>query len=361
MMFFHHFLTFSDWWPLNVDYPIMHKYANFWWSPFQMCIGTFCFLTGYFYYFARNKNFKYSIKKDTDFLISYWVVMIIIVPICHLACDYDPYTPYIYFKEALGHNAPTMIFCWYVYFYYNAMLIMPVITKFLGKHPIRDCVISLFFVSFFAEYFEFLTWRIMLQEVYRSMLWLPVMLLGYLFASYGWFEQFKEFNDRIIKWKWLNVILWITFAVLACLYRNWQPTMMIHFMPYTFTTKEAIVNIKMDVFYSPVFIYCLVRLHETIHWKYSDLVIGEIGKKSMLMWFFSCIFFSFARVEISPILYLPHTALGVFIWGTLLCYIPSALIQPVVNQLCKWKDIPMNAVFHWWDRTFAKMKIGAQN
>ncbi len=348
IMFFHHFLTFPDWWPEGVDYPIMRQIADALWSPMQICVGIFCFLTGYFYYFNKNKTLRYSIKKDTSFMISYWAVMFILVPIALAVCDFNPYTPYVFFKELLGHNAPTMIFCWYVFFYYNAMLIMPFITKILGKHPIRDCVICLFFVSFFAEYFEYLTWKIMLQEVYRSMLWLPVMLLGYLFANYGWFEQFKAFNDRLIKNKFLNVILWIVFGVLACAYRNFQPTMMIHFLQYTFSAKEPIVNIKMDVFYAPVVVYCLIRLHEVIRCKWSDKILIAIGKKSMLMWFFSCLFFSFARLQIAPFLYLPKTSLGVMIWGTFLCYIPSCLLQPLVNRLSKYSD-------RGWDWIFGKI------
>ena len=74
MMFIHHFFTFPSMWTNGIRYPILEKWAPYLCEPTKICVPIFCFITGYTYYFCKNKNLVYSLRKITDLLIVYWGV-----------------------------------------------------------------------------------------------------------------------------------------------------------------------------------------------------------------------------------------------------------------------------------------------
>ena len=89
MMFMHHFFTFPDWWVDGVSYPVLRTLAPYFTLPFKMCVPVFCFITGYFYYFNDHKDYKYSLKKITDILISYWGVFIVLAVLAVICVGYE--------------------------------------------------------------------------------------------------------------------------------------------------------------------------------------------------------------------------------------------------------------------------------
>ena len=72
MMFIHHSFTIPEHWLEGIEYPFIEKIAPYFLQPFLLCVSIFCFITGYFYAFNKNRTFNYSLKKisDIDILIS---------------------------------------------------------------------------------------------------------------------------------------------------------------------------------------------------------------------------------------------------------------------------------------------------
>jgi len=55
MMFMHHFFTFPKWWPNDTSVLFFNNYYGLFKDPLKLCVGLFCFITGYFYYFNKGK------------------------------------------------------------------------------------------------------------------------------------------------------------------------------------------------------------------------------------------------------------------------------------------------------------------
>ena len=68
------------------------------------------------------------------------------------------------------------------------------------------------------------------------------------------------------------------------------------------------------------------------------VVLRQIGKYSLLMWFVSCIFFNNSKKVSQPLLYWPGNPVLVLLWGLLLCCVVSALLDPVMKLLIKQKN-----------------------
>ena len=63
MMFVHHAFTFPEWWLEDAFYPTALKLAPYFCVGLKICVPIFCFLTGYFYYFTKRKNYCIGLLK----------------------------------------------------------------------------------------------------------------------------------------------------------------------------------------------------------------------------------------------------------------------------------------------------------
>ena len=116
LMFIHHFFTFPSFWIDSVAEIYPDNNFVFLNTSFKICVPIFAFLTGYFYFFAKKKTFRYSIKKSTDFWICYLVVFALLVTATILSGTYS-FSIVSIIKEVFALSRPTMYFCWYVIFY----------------------------------------------------------------------------------------------------------------------------------------------------------------------------------------------------------------------------------------------------
>ena len=94
----------------------------------------------------------------------------------------------------------------------------------------------------------------------------------------------------------------------------------------------------MDIIYVPIFIFCIINLCRTISLKYVQFVLKKIGKYSLYMWFVSCIFYGNAKSVFQPILYWPHNPVLVLVWGLLICYFVSMILDFGLRFIIKQKN-----------------------
>lgn len=332
MMFIHHFFTFPSWWGEGISYPLIEKLSPYFCASLKLCVPIFCFITGYFYFFNKHKTYKYSFRKITDILISYWTVFFIFAIIAIAVVKYQ-YTFWTFVAECFALKRPTMYFCWYVNFYIIFMLLLPIITRFFSKDIHIDLILGLVFIpGIFQMIGHFINKGIMAELFQNQRCWIACVLVGYVFANYGLFERLKTLQQYLMKSKKCNVVLMVMVVLCVPFGRVAVPTL-------TLTLKHLpVINISMDVVYAPIFIYAIVYLCNTIELRIVKRVLVIIGKYSLLMWFVSCAFYGNCKSIFQPILYFPHNPVLVTIWGLIMCLFVSVVLDKIIIKIQNHKN-----------------------
>lgn len=330
-MFIHHFFTFPDWYINGIEYPELMELANYFREPFKICVPIFAFLTGYFYVFVSKKNCAYSLRKTTDLWINYIVIFHLLLVVASLT---GTFVVSSYFPQLFGFNRTVMWFCWYVVFYFEIMLILPVYDRLSKIHitvAMLLCIEGADFITRLYNHIGFLHGGIQ-DELVSILSWFPVVAMGYLFATYSVFEKvFDKFFKKGIKYKALQVLLWIGLLIVAFVGRKVQPMVYI-------SIALIDISINLDVVYAPMFIYAVINIVRVIPWKKIFVPISAIGKYSLQMWFFHCVFFNCSKEYTQKILYLPKNPILVLLWGLLICYVLSVLASLPIDFLIKIKN-----------------------
>lgn len=332
MMFIHHFYTFPSWWIEGTSYPIMEVLADYIRLPMNICVSLFCFLTGYFYFFNEKRNYKYSLKKISDILVSYWFVFIPCAIIAAVFIHYD-YSWIGLIEEGFALVRPTMYFCWYVIFYIVFMLILPLLTKIMTKNIYLDLGISFVFIPLALRILlNFVNVQIVIDIINDMVSWFPTVLFGYIFACYAFFEKMERLNKRAIKNKVVNTIVMFFIAIVVPMGRYFEPCFIISFsrIPY--------IKVSMDIVYTPLFIYAIANICKSITIKPIEFILSKIGEYSLLMWFVSCIFFGNCGEIFKPILYWPINPILVIIWGLVICFGISFVLDLGIKPINKLKN-----------------------
>ncbi len=294
MMFVHHFFMVPDWWLDGIFYPRIAKYAYIFFWPTKLCVPIFCFLTGYFFYFNRHKNLRYSFRKITDFTVFYWSVFFPIALIAVLFVRYE-YKPIPFFLEMFALTRPTMFFCWYVYFYYFIMLSMPLLARIMPKDILAALMLSILGIPFFLQLISLLCSSCspnVLQPVVNNLqAWFPNVLIGFIFARHDLFVRFDKFLKGFPHNNSLGAILCLVLVLLIPMGRFALPGMTLALDKIPRIHSQISLHISLDVIYTPVFIYFLVSFWNRIKQPTIRLIFTQIGKYSMLMWFIHCVFF----------------------------------------------------------------------
>ena len=132
LMVVHHSLGYPEWY-ISDRYIyfydktyIIQNLANF------LVVPMFAFLTGWSYFYHKDKSYKYSKIKIYKFLLSYWIIYI---PFLFLAIYFCGYRPNCFdiVLEAFGLSKNIMIFNWYICFYVTIMFILPIYNKIFKK------------------------------------------------------------------------------------------------------------------------------------------------------------------------------------------------------------------------------------
>lgn len=328
LMFVHHFFTFPDYYVQNPTFLILGSVRTALCGPTRICVSVFAFLTGYFYCLGSRKTYGYSLKKIGNFLLSYWLVYL---PFLLLAVGLGCYSLGTgALLGAFGLDSSVMIFCWYVYFYCAAMLLLPLANRFSTGTLWAD-VVFLGILPLIAAtgIREFLPNKVVeaLQECY------PCVLVGWLMCRYDIFEEIQKSTGGQQTSAWKNRILWFTIACLVCLARAVCPRVSI--ARAFFRGYWLDIPLNMDVIYAPVFLYAMKNLLAWIKGTRIFRLLGEIGRESMRMWFFHCLFFNCCKEFTQPLLCLPRLAVLVLLWGLALCYLGAKLVDVPRNWLLK--------------------------
>ncbi|MBQ8538992.1 MAG: acyltransferase [Ruminococcus sp.] len=326
LMFVHHFFTFPDWYVDGVSYPYLLDFAEYMQGPSKICVPIFAFLTGYFYYYSKEKNMRYSARKITDVWFTYLIVFLVLLVPAVLFSVYE-FTLENLVLEILGLYTPTMFFCWYVIFYITTMLVLPLYAKISE----RCCAFILMVLSVIPTMIYYTLQPVLtglasnLLTFAVSFVFFPCVGIGFIFAKYG---LFFEFNNIIkTKNKALIILIGLGLIVLSMFPRLkfFDPG-----IEYNLPVSDAVC--------ATFFIFAVLLIYYNTSHKAIYKPIAIIGKYSLIMWFVHSLFFNQCKEFTQPFLYLPKQPILVLLWGLLICFVISFVLQIPINYILKLKD-----------------------
>lgn len=323
-MFILHFFCYQDYFCEAVAYPqlaFMDKFIG----HLQICISGFAFLTGYFYFYTKEKTYKYSFRKILDLYIPYWVVLVFLLTVALISGTYKFLFPQS-LLEPLAINRDIMCFCWYVIFYVLMMLAFPVTVKLFGKYIIVLFAVSLLVPMVVYYGVSYVTSaEILVNPLEKFQVYYPIAIVGYISARVDLFNKLNELLKN-------RIVIFIVSLILAFIVFM-EPTWL-----YAFGGSNIVLMMirkVVRIISIPLFVYGVINIFRIIKNRKFLIVFEMIGKYSMTMWFVHCVFFNCSKEVLQPILYLPRQPILVVIWGLLLCFIVSVPLQSLSDVLAK--------------------------
>lgn len=235
-MFIHHFFTIPSLWVTNTYIYNFERFSE----CFKICVPLFAFLTGYFYWFANQKTFRYSIRKITDFWFCY-LFAFLLISIIGFLLGVNSFSIVPFVKEIFALSRPTMIFCWYVVFYIGTMLLLPLfyrvslINDFLAVSIFSSVPVLAIFVLKIVR----LPGLLMISDFLEYFSFLPVVIIGYIIAKYDvlnvLYKRIESFGNKALK---------------KCIY--------VLFLIIPFFARGG--SIALDFLYAPMFVFGLCSL-----------------------------------------------------------------------------------------------------
>lgn len=328
-MFTHHLFTFPKWYVEGISYPELLEFARVFNVPFRICVPTFAFLTGYFYWATPNKSIAYSIQKIKGICKDYWGVYFAVLIIAVILGYKDSITLGGVFLEAIGLRTPFMSFSWYVCFYVIAMMYMPLFA--------RLCKESIWRIALFGVAIPYAigwgTAKSSLEIGYLSNILnimqinFPYMAIGYGCSLLNSFQRARTFDDIIVRSPSRHNIVWLVIAGSCFIGQHLLND--IHLPIFgVWRLLYLICVLFLNYVSIPLFVYCLANIiKENKHGRILSEILSAFGKQSMTMWFIHGVFFGTMKNTLQPILYAPKYPVLVLVWGLSICYLISIIYK----------------------------------
>ncbi len=305
IMIAHHFLVYD----FGADF------SNAWvdiGSNFKICVGIYAVLSGYGYFFAKEKTLTYGLKKSWGLLQEYWISLFtLFIPFAMVEGWKLTIKSLVINLFALGPNLNWN--AWYVYFFIFCVLVMPLVSKTFKFHPVINIgmavgvpfVIEVVIHELVPNYQEIT----ILQVMFSCMLYFGVFLAGYLMAKYNLIKK--------LQMTWFVGLLCMIGAIVL-------RVMLGHINTFGFNT---------DVFYAPVFVIGAAKFFEGVPVKFTK-VFDVLGKYSTGMWFFHAVFFAtYVKDIFQPVMLLVKPQLLMYVWLVVLSLVGAVIYRKILDGI----------------------------
>lgn len=283
----------------------------------KICVAIYAVLSGYGYFFAREKTVRYGLKKIWGLLQIYWLSLFTLFIPAAIVGGWKV-TPWKLIVQLFGLLPNLNWFAWYVFFYIFCMLVMPALCKYrvFRFKPIINLALMLIVPYIFevalhtVPNYEANT---IIHDLFSCFLYFPCFLVGYWMAENRVVEKLK-----LMKWMrnpFLNLIgIAVIFGARILV--------------------SSIAGFLLDVFYAPILICLTANLFEMVDCKSVSEVFNILGKYSTGMWFFHAVFFSTYVCEwFQPILKLVSWPPLMYVWLVILSLAGAFVYQKILDGL----------------------------
>ena len=299
--------------PLNYDHAFWFAHDGF-----NICVGIFAFMVGFGYAFSKTKDLKYAWQHIKKLYIPYITIFLLfILPTCYKEFFASGWDMMAYTLTGLDFSF--YYYNWFIYVFIYAMLVMPAISRFIDKKPLRNSVIAIiafYFLEVFSHFFimPYLnkTWHFFL---FNCLTLTPIILLGYLFAHEHYYERIRI--DKLPK---ILVAVVCVLALVAMIYAD--------------SLLRVGAGIVFEFFYAPIAIGAIVILFSKFELKYLRKVMIKLGWASMYMWFLQALVHTpIVRQVYQPIVTIFSDVNLVVIWTAIVLFIAAWLLRSVIDYL----------------------------
>lgn len=296
-------------------------------ATFKICVAMYAFVTGYAYFFAKDKSYKYSFKKIWQLLEIYWLILFtIFIPIA-LAKGYK-FTAWDFVVQLFGLLPNLNWYAWYVFFYVFAMLVLPLCDKLfqlingktkhgwlfnLGLLTVVPFVIGVALHS--IPNYEEIT---LIHDAFTCFIYLPSCLIGYYVAQYNLIPKIMT----KFKATWYNVLISLFGIAIVLVAR--------YYISSVFGFLLDVIYVPLVVLFAVViFSYLTEKSVRPITWLFSFL-----GKYSTGIWFFHAVFYSTYVSDIfAPALLWTNNIVLVYLLCVILSVVGAMIYQIVIKYL----------------------------
>ena len=203
----------------------------------KICVAIYAVLSGYGYFFTKEKTIRHGLKKTWGLLRIYWVSLFTLFIPAALLGGWV-LTPWNFVVQLFGLLPNLNWFAWYVFFYVFCMLLMPLLCKFraLRFKPLVNLLLLLVVPYLFEVALRFTPGyetSTIIHDLFSCFLYFPCFLIGYWMADNKVIEKAKQT-------KWLRNPIISGIGILMI-----------------FPMRQIIGSIAgftLDVFYAPAFI-----------------------------------------------------------------------------------------------------------
>ncbi len=327
LMFMHHFWGFPDW--------ILPEYGGQSYErlsilrfPLKICVLIFCSLSGYFYYFSKEKTLRYSLRKIRAIVVRYWVCLILLGTIGVLFFHHY-YDASSVVKELCALQSTTVRFNWYVSFYVICMLLAPLLTRILTGRPALEMIVYFVVIPmFFQGLFQWIRIEFLSEFFLHFSTWLPAFYFAYMLAEYSVFEKIAHWYPKLISSEICRELLALSMTV-ALSFLNARSHI---YFNIAFYPEELLI--LLDIIIMPLELYFLFELCKLIqaHTKTAARILSALGKESTLMWFLHSVFFTYEKTFFQPLAYFTGIPVLSLIIGLGLTFIVAFVLRMLIDK-----------------------------
>ncbi len=321
---------------LNYDHSLLTGASDM----FKICVGMFCFMVGYGYAFSKDKDMKYSWRHIKKLLITFWTILFVFtLPFC--VKEVANTDASILFYNLFGINSRFNYYSWFVYFFIFAMIVMPFVSRFIDRKPVRNtaivvvvCVLLSVVVHEIPRFMSLVGVQMPaivdvdpLMALFNSLMMMSATVLGYLFAREGYYERINigKLSGA------LTVVLCVIAFVVALGLRH-------YFYPLN-------IPFQFDFFYAPLMIGAIVVFFSKFELRPLRAVLMKLGEVSVYMWFFHALFYVQAvRWFYQPAITIFNDINLVVLWAIVLTFFISWGIKSVVDWVVKLASKPTTTI-----------------
>lgn len=316
LMIFHHFCGTA----------LFPKLGEMWiriGASCKICVAIYAVLSGYGYFFAKEKTVRYGLKKIWGLLEIYWLSLFTLFIPAAIRGGWR-LTPGALVIQLFGLYPNLNFFAWYVFFYVFCMLAMPFLYRIFRKNLLRNVLIALLIPYALEILLHSVPAYSEIRAVYvlfDCMLYLPCFLSGYLMAKHGVMDNVNRVLPKQRAGRMIVCIVGIVAVFFLRMICN------------------SVYGFQLDVFYAPAFVCFAAALFEACGKKPLRGTFSILGKYSAGMWFFHAVFFStYICDTFQPILRMVKPPVLMYLWCVALSLAGAYAYQGLLNGLKQLKN-----------------------
>lgn len=304
--------------PLNYDHAFLFAHDGF-----IICVGIFAFLIGFGYAFAKSKDLSYGWQHIKKIMIPYLIIFVVfIIPTCYKELYSEGWKTIL--NTLLGIDLTYYYYNWFIYVFIYAMLVMPLISRFIDRKPLLNTIILVvvfYLTQVFAHFmiYPHLESHVSLVRynylMYNCLSLSPLICVGYLFAHEHYYERIRVDN--------LSKPLVAVASVLTII-----------LLVYIDSKFRLFGGINFELFYVPVIVCAFVVLFNTFELKHLRPVMIKLGWASMYMWFLQALIHTpIVRQVYQPVVTIFNDINMVVLWTMVVLFFAAWALRSVVDYL----------------------------